>query len=98
MSQPMSAGAGVTMQSAPGSTTAPMGHGPSLPQHNAGPPPGGYDAARQSMDQAFQATRDADLAASGVPTGGGSPPWLIPVIVGVVAILVGGGIAFIFVR
>jgi hypothetical protein len=33
-----------------------------------------------------------------VPGGGGNPPWLIPLIVGVVAVLIGGGIAFVFVR
>ena len=51
--------------------------------------------AGHQMDQAFQNVRDAqyDDAPAGIPTG--RPPWIIPVIVGVVALFVGGGLAII---
>ena len=44
--------------------------------------------ARQGMDQAFQAVRENDLAPAGVPSG--KSGWMLPVIVGVIALLVGG--------
>jgi tRNA A-37 threonylcarbamoyl transferase component Bud32 len=64
------------------------------------PPPsiGGSIVADQPslgrvMDQAFAATRDADLRAFGVP--GEKPPWLLPVIVGLVALVVGGAVTLL---
>jgi serine/threonine-protein kinase len=59
----------------------------------AGAPPQGYAAGRQGMDQAFQAVREADYGAAGVPQG--KPSWLLPVIVGVVALVVGGAITLV---
>jgi hypothetical protein len=47
----------------------------------------------RGMDQAFAAARDADLAAHGVPTG--QPQWLLPVIVGVLALVVGGAVTLV---
>lgn len=46
--------------------------------------------ARQGMDQAFQATREADLQVAGVPSG--KPGWLLPVVVGLLALVVGGAV------
>ena len=56
---------------------------------------GSAQAAGQNMDLAFQATRAAqyDDVPAGIPQG--RPPWIIPVIVGVVALFVGGGLAII---
>jgi serine/threonine-protein kinase len=51
--------------------------------------PAGGGAAGDDMAAAFGAIREADMAAPGVPTSG-KPPWLVPVIVGVLALLVGG--------
>jgi serine/threonine-protein kinase len=45
---------------------------------------------RQGMDQAFGAVREAELVPMGVPAG--KPSWLLPLIVGVVALLVGGAV------
>jgi serine/threonine-protein kinase len=45
------------------------------------------------MDQAFAATRDADVRALGVP--GEKPPWLLPVLVGLVALVVGGAVTLL---
>jgi serine/threonine protein kinase len=53
-------------------------------------------AAPRGMDAAFQASREAEYAESagaGLPAA--RPPWLIPVIVGVAALVVGGGIAIV---
>jgi serine/threonine-protein kinase len=55
-----------------------------LPMSNPSP------AARQNLDQAFQAAREADLEVAGLP--GRKPGWLLPVIVGVLALVVGGGV------
>ena len=51
--------------------------------------------AGHNMDQAFQAARQQqyDDMPAGIPQG--RPPWIIPVIVGVVALFVGGGLAII---
>ena len=73
--------------------TAPMAAVAGAPGMN--PHPG---AARQ-MDQAFQAVRQAEYGAdddmpAGIPQG--RPQWMIPVIVGVVALFVGGGLAIVF--
>jgi hypothetical protein len=45
---------------------------------------------RQAMDQAFQATREADLQVAGIPAG--KPGWLLPVVVGLLALVVGGAV------
>jgi hypothetical protein len=45
------------------------------------------------MDQAFAAARESDLMAQGVPTG--KPPWVLPVIVGLVALVVGGAVTLV---
>ena len=46
--------------------------------------------ARRGMDQAFGAVREAELLPMGVPAA--KPSWLLPLIVGVVALLVGGAV------
>jgi len=46
-------------------------------------------AAADDMAAAFGAIREADMGAAGLPSAG-KPPWLVPVIVGVLALLVGG--------
>ena len=75
----------------------------------AAPPPmqggagGGHAAApsreaAMAMDQAFQATREAgiDEVAQGVPgAGGGRPGWLLPLVIGVAALVVGGGVTLL---
>jgi serine/threonine-protein kinase len=48
-----------------------------------------------AMDQAFEVSKQADLAPLGVPTG--RPAWVLPLVVGVAALLVGGGLALVFV-
>jgi serine/threonine-protein kinase len=53
----------------------------------------------QGMDQAFQAIREADLGpgvGAGLPTK--KPAWLLPVIVGVVALAIGGVVTLAFMR
>jgi serine/threonine-protein kinase len=45
-------------------------------------------AAADDMAAAFGAIREADMGTPGLPSG--KPPWLVPVIVGVLALLVGG--------
>jgi serine/threonine-protein kinase len=47
-------------------------------------------AGREGLDMAFQAAREAELEAAGLP--GRKPGWLLPVIVGVLALVVGGGV------
>jgi len=66
----------------------------------AAPPPGiappsayAATAGRQGMDQAFQAVREAELVPVGVPSG--KPGWLLPVVVGLVALVVGGAITLV---
>lgn len=49
--------------------------------------------ARQGMDQAFGAVREADLVPMGVPAG--KPSWLLPLIVGVLALVVGGAVTLV---
>jgi len=59
-------------------------------------PPAGSAQLEQGMAQAFAAVREADLAANvpaGVPTG--KPGWLLPLIVGVLALLVGGAVTLV---
>ena len=43
---------------------------------------------QQGMDLAFQATREGELQVAGVPAG--KPTWLLPVVVGLLALVVGG--------
>jgi serine/threonine protein kinase len=80
------------LESAPDPFAAPA------PAHGA-PAPDARASARQ-MDRAFEAIRqhevgdDEPLVAFGVPSR--RPSWLVPVIVGVVAILVGGVATFFF--
>lgn len=59
-------------------------------------PPGGAAQLEQGMAQAFAAVREADLAAN-VPAGvpAGKPGWLLPLIVGVLALLVGGAVTLV---
>jgi eukaryotic-like serine/threonine-protein kinase len=47
----------------------------------------------RGIDQAFAATREADLLAAGVP--GGKPPWVLPVVVGLLALVVGGTVTLL---
>jgi serine/threonine-protein kinase len=53
------------------------------------PPPG----VSQGMDRAFQAVREVEIGAAGVPTG--KPSWLVPVIVGLLALVVGGAVTLV---
>jgi serine/threonine-protein kinase len=46
--------------------------------------------ASRGMDQAFGAIREAELVPQGVPTG--KPGWLLPLIVGLLALFVGGAV------
>ena len=64
----------------------------------AAPAPGQWQGGaamppEQGMAQAFAAVREADLAPQGVPTG--KPGWLLPLIVGVLALLVGGAVTLV---
>jgi serine/threonine-protein kinase len=53
----------------------------------------GAVAAPRAMEAAFQASREAEFEAeAGLPSSS-RPPWLIPVAVGLVALILGGGIA-----
>jgi serine/threonine-protein kinase len=62
----------------------------SAPMTGAGAPSNAPSA--RGMDAAFQAAREAEVGvAAGVPTG--RPAWLMPVAVGLAALVVGGGIA-----
>jgi serine/threonine-protein kinase len=50
----------------------------------------------QGMDQAFQAVREADLVPEGVPgMRRGKPGWVLPVVVGLLALLVGGAVTLV---
>jgi serine/threonine protein kinase len=49
--------------------------------------------AEQGMAEAFAAAREADLAPQGVPAG--KPGWLLPLVVGVLALLVGGAVTLV---
>jgi len=68
------------------------------PLHVAADPfamPGAPGAASpdQGMGQAFAAVREAELAPQGVPAG--KPGWLLPLIVGVVALVLGGAVTLV---
>jgi serine/threonine protein kinase len=54
---------------------------------------GGGPQSDQGMAQAFAAVREADLAPQGVPMG--KPGWLLPLVVGVLALLVGGAVTLV---
>jgi|HubBroStandDraft_1064217.scaffolds.fasta_scaffold28304_2 tRNA A-37 threonylcarbamoyl transferase component Bud32 len=56
-----------------------------------GQPPG--TEPRQGMDAAFGAIREADLSTYGVPSA--KPGWLLPVVVGFLALVVGGAITLV---
>jgi serine/threonine protein kinase len=58
--------------------------------------PGGGHVALDHMAQAFGAVREAELGAAGVP--GAKPPWLVPLIVGVLALLVGGTVTLVMMK
>jgi hypothetical protein len=64
------------------------------PGRAAGPAPyeARYEAIR-GMDEAFGATREADLVPQGVPSA--KPQWLLPVIVGLLALVLGGAITLV---
>jgi serine/threonine-protein kinase len=51
-----------------------------------------YGASR-GMDQAFGAIREAELVPEGVPSG--KPGWLLPLIVGLVALFLGGAVTLV---
>ncbi len=59
----------------------------------AAPGPGAGVQPDQGMAQAFGAVREADLVPQGVP--GGKPGWLLPLIVGVLALLLGGAVTLV---
>jgi serine/threonine-protein kinase len=59
----------------------------------AAPAPGAVAPPDQGMAQAFAAVREADLVPQGVPSG--KPGWLLPLIVGVLALLVGGAVTLV---
>jgi serine/threonine protein kinase len=56
-------------------------------------PLGGPAAENGGMDEAFQAVRDDDALPAGVPLG--KRGWLLPVIVGVMALVVGGTVTLV---
>jgi len=68
----------------PGGAMPPMGTQP-IPQQYAMQMQG-----QQGMDMAFQATREAGLQVAGLPAG--KPGWLLPVVVGLLALVVGGAV------
>jgi serine/threonine-protein kinase len=47
----------------------------------------------RGMDQAFAAARQGELVAQGVPAG--KPQWLLPVVVGLLALVVGGAVTLV---
>jgi serine/threonine-protein kinase len=58
----------------------------------ANPPPPAPSLGR-GMDQAFAAAREAENQGLGVPVA--KPQWLLPVIVGLVALVVGGAVTLV---
>ncbi len=60
---------------------------------DAWPAGGGPTQSDQGMAQAFAAVREADLAPHGVPTG--KPGWLLPLVVGLLALLLGGAVTLV---
>jgi hypothetical protein len=55
--------------------------------------PGDAYAGARGMDDAFGAAREADLVPQGVPSA--QPQWLLPVIVGLLALVLGGAITLV---
>jgi serine/threonine-protein kinase len=68
----------------PGGPGMPMGTQQIPPQHAM------QRQGQQGMDMAFQATREAELQVAGVPAG--KPSWLLPIVVGLLALVVGGAV------
>jgi hypothetical protein len=60
---------------------------PAAPGAFGGPPPD------RGMAEAFAAVREADLQPQGVPMS--KPGWLLPLVVGVLALLVGGAVTLV---
>ncbi len=58
--------------------------------------PSGPVSAGRGMDQAFGAVRESDLLAAGVPTS--KPAWLVPIVVGILALAVGGAVTLVVMR
>jgi serine/threonine protein kinase len=56
-------------------------------------PPGQMEA-QQRMDVAFGAVREDDLVPQGVPSAG-KPGWLLPLVVGLLALVVGGAVTLV---
>jgi hypothetical protein len=48
------------------------------------------------MDAAFGAVREADMAPAGLP--GKKPAWFLPVLVGLIALVVGGAVTVMMIR
>jgi serine/threonine protein kinase len=69
---------------------APIASPPAL---HAGDAPGSMQ--QRSMDQAFEVAKHDELAPHVVPQG--RPAWVIPLVVGVAALVLGGGLALVFV-
>jgi serine/threonine protein kinase len=84
--RPALAGAEADPFAAPQS--AAPGGGPAGPQSAA-------MSAASNMNQAFQVSRQEDLAPMGLPPA--RPAWLVPLLVGVAALVVGGGLALVIV-
>jgi serine/threonine protein kinase len=59
----------------------------------AGGAAAGPMSGNRSMDEAFGAVREADLGSYGVP--GKKPGWVLPVVVGLAALVVGGAITLV---
>jgi serine/threonine protein kinase len=55
--------------------------------------PMGQGGGRQEMDEAFQAVREDDALPAGVPAA--KPGWLLPVAVGLLALVVGGAVTLV---
>jgi serine/threonine protein kinase len=56
--------------------------------------PPGQLQAQQGMDMAFGAVREDDLVPHGVPSAG-KPGWLLPLVVGLLALVVGGAVTLV---
>ena len=92
-------GAGGTNPMAP-----PLQQEPSQPQYPAAPPPQAAPSHPYMQGQAMQhraSSAHDDGSIAGIPGlggAGGRPPWLIPVVVGIAALVVGGGLAIVLAR
>jgi eukaryotic-like serine/threonine-protein kinase len=56
-------------------------------------PAAGPMSGNRAMDEAFGAVREAELAPQGLP--GKKAPWVLPVVVGLVALVVGGAVTLV---